>query len=126
MYQHFQFTGDSNVLVSSVCIFICTIAKMLPSVFPAQFLQNGARHRKIGKEKRCSSWEGNSGEIVNCAASCTGSVGQLNCCLSSPAQSFLSSGLVEIYDQDVCFFLYIYVFRSGDSSSMRRGVGLAV
>jgi hypothetical protein len=47
---------------------------------------------------------------------------RLNYCWSSPAQSFLVSGLVEIYDQDLCSSLDMYVFRSRASSSTRRYV----
>jgi hypothetical protein len=54
-----------------------------------------------------------------------GSVGRLNCCWPSPAQSFLASGLVEIYEQDFCSPLDMYVFRNGASSLMRGGVGLS-
>jgi hypothetical protein len=39
-------------------------------------------------------------------------VGRLNCCWSSPAQSFLS----KICDQDFCSLLHMYVFTSGASS----------
>jgi hypothetical protein len=53
-------------------------------------------------------------------------VSQLNCCRPLPAQSFLASGLVHIYDQDFCSLLGIYVFSSGASSLMREGVGFSV
>jgi hypothetical protein len=41
------------------------------------------------------------------------SVGRLICCWASPAQSFLASDLVAIYDQDFCSLLDMYGFRSG-------------
>jgi hypothetical protein len=50
------------------------------------------------------------------------SVGLLNCCWSSPAQSVLASGLVEIYDQDLYSLLDMYVYRSGASSSTKGEV----
>jgi hypothetical protein len=40
---------------------------------------------------------------------------------SSPAQSFLASGLVEIYDQHFCSLLDMHVFRSG--APVRQGEG---
>jgi hypothetical protein len=49
------------------------------------------------------------------------SVGRSNCCWSSPAQSFLASGLVEIYDQGFCSLQKLYVFRSG--AYLWRGEG---
>jgi hypothetical protein len=42
--------------------------------------------------------------------------------LPSPAQSFLASALVEIYEQDFCSVLYMYMLRNGASSLMRGGV----
>jgi hypothetical protein len=42
-------------------------------------------------------------------------VGRLNCCCPSSAQSFLASGLVETFDQDLFFSLLdIYVFEKWD------------
>jgi hypothetical protein len=41
--------------------------------------------------------------------------------LVSPAQSFLTSGLVEIYDQYFCSLLDVYMFGSGASSPMKGG-----
>jgi hypothetical protein len=52
--------------------------------------------------------------------------GKLNCYWSSPAQSYLTLGIVEIYDQDFCSLLDMYIFRSLASSTMRDGVGLSV
>jgi hypothetical protein len=49
------------------------------------------------------------------------SVGQSNCCWSSPAQSFLASDLVEIYDKEFCSILHMYVFTSEASSSTKGG-----
>jgi hypothetical protein len=54
------------------------------------------------------------------------SFGRLNFCWPLPAQSFLASGLVEIYDQVFCSLLDRYVFGSGASPSMRGGVGVSV
>jgi hypothetical protein len=58
-------------------------------------------------------------------ASALGGVGQLvKLLLVSPAQSFLSSSLVEIHEY---FYLLLdmYLFRSGKSSSTSGGVGLS-
>jgi hypothetical protein len=52
--------------------------------------------------------------------------GQLNFCWPSPAQSFLVSRLVEIYDQVFCSLLNMYVFARGASPSMKGGVDLSV
>jgi hypothetical protein len=52
-------------------------------------------------------------------------VSELNCCWPSPALSFLASGLFEIYDQDFCSPLDMYVFRNGASSCTRGGVDLS-
>jgi hypothetical protein len=48
-------------------------------------------------------------------------VWRLNCCWHSSAQSFFVSGLVEIYDQEFCSLLCVYVFRNGASSSTKEG-----
>jgi hypothetical protein len=49
---------------------------------------------------------------------------RLNCCWSLPVKSFLASGLIEIYEQDFCSVLDMYVFRSG--APFRRWKGSAV
>jgi hypothetical protein len=51
---------------------------------------------------------------------------RLTGCWPSPAQSFLASGLVEIYDELVCSLLDMYVVRGGAYSLTREGVGLSV
>jgi hypothetical protein len=48
--------------------------------------------------------------------------GRLNCCWSSPEQSFLVLGPVWIHDQKCCSLLDVYVFRSGASTSTSVGV----
>jgi hypothetical protein len=53
------------------------------------------------------------------------SVGRLNRCWSSTAQSFFYSGLFEIHDQRICSLLDVYVFRNGASSSTSGGIGLS-
>jgi hypothetical protein len=45
--------------------------------------------------------------------------GRLNYCWYSPARSFLALGFVEIYEQNFCPFLDMYVFRSAASSSTK-------
>jgi hypothetical protein len=52
------------------------------------------------------------------------SVGLINCCRPCPAQPFLVSGIVKIYDQDFHSLLDMYVFTIGASSSTRAWVGL--
>jgi hypothetical protein len=47
-------------------------------------------------------------------------VGLSNSFWSSPAQSFLASGLVEIYNQDFCSLRDMYMFWNGASSSTRK------
>jgi hypothetical protein len=53
-------------------------------------------------------------------------VGRLNSCWSSPAQSSLTSGLVEVYDQDFYSLLDVYEFRNGASYSTRGWVGVSM
>jgi hypothetical protein len=56
-----------------------------------------------------------------------GSVSRLNCCWSSPAQSFLASGLVETFDQDFLSLSWTCTcLRNGASSRTSGGVGLSV
>jgi hypothetical protein len=46
---------------------------------------------------------------------------RLNYCWPSPAQLFLASGLVEIYDQDSCSLLDMYVLRNGPPLRREEG-----
>jgi hypothetical protein len=54
------------------------------------------------------------------------SVCRRNCCSSSPAQSFLASGFVEIYGLDFASLLHMYVIINGASPSTRGEVDLSV
>jgi hypothetical protein len=66
--------------------------------------------------------------VIRSRLSLYNNVGSLNCFWSSPAQPFLASSLVEIYDQDFCSLLDVYAFslQSGVSSSTRGGVVFSV
>jgi hypothetical protein len=57
-------------------------------------------------------------------ASVLGGLGRSLKLLLVLASTFLTSGLLEIYDQDFCSLLDMYVFRNGASSSTKGGVGL--
>jgi hypothetical protein len=74
-------------------------------------------------DSSASIFNGFCPHLLVASSQITMSVGQLNCCWPSPAQSFLASGLVETFDQDF-FLLDMYVFEKW-GLLLAKGKGLS-